>query len=85
MRSAVDSLLDRLEPTDLQERFDRGLRRSSLLGAANKIKYWDLYAEFYQVLNQRDHVGLPTVFSEEFSKAYVDHTADPRSGGRRRS
>ena len=85
MRSAVDSLLDRLEPTDLQERFDRGLRRSSLLGAANKIKYWDLYAEFYQVLNQRDHVGLPTVFSEEFSKAYVDHAADPRSGGRRRS
>ncbi len=84
MQAAVDSLLDRLEPTDLQERFDRGLKRGSLLGAANKIKYWDLYAEFYQVLNQRDEAGLPTVFSEEFAKAYVDHSADPRPGGRRR-
>jgi type VI secretion system protein len=84
MHAAVDSLLDRLEPTDLQERFDRGLKRGSLLGAANKIKYWDLYAEFYQVLNQRDEAGLPTVFSEEFAKAYVDHTAEPKPGGRRR-
>lgn len=84
MQTAVDSLLDRLEPTDLQERFDRGLKRGSLLGGANKIKYWELYAEFYQVLNQRDEVGLPTVFSEEFAKAYVDHTAEPKPGGRRR-
>jgi type VI secretion system protein len=84
MHAAVDSLLDRLEPSDLQERFDRGLKRGSLLGAANKIKYWDLYAEFYQVLNQRDEAGLPTVFSEEFAKAYVDHTAEPKPGGRRR-
>jgi type VI secretion system protein len=84
MHAAVDSLLDRLEPTDLQERFDRGLKRGSLLGAANKIKYWDLYAEFYQVLNQRDDAGLPTVFSEEFAKAYVENTSEPKPGGRRR-
>jgi type VI secretion system protein len=84
MHAAVESLLDRLEPTDLQERFDRGLKRGSLLGAANKIKYWDLYAEFYQVLNQRDEAGLPTVFAEEFAKAYVDDTAEPKPGGRRR-
>ncbi len=84
MHAAVDSLLDRLEPTDLQERFDRGLKRGSLLGSANKSKYWDLYAEFYQVLNQRDDAGLPSVFAEEFAKAYVDHTAEPKPGGRRR-
>jgi len=84
MQAAVDSLLDRLEPSDLQERFDRGLKRGSLLGAANKIKYWDLYAEFYQVLNQRDEAGLPTLFSEEFAKAYADHSTDPRPGSRRR-
>jgi type VI secretion system protein len=83
MQSAVDTLLERLEPTDLQERFDRGLKRGSLLGAANKMKYWDLYAEFYQVLNQRDDAGLPSVFSEEFSRAYAEHAADPKPGRRR--
>ncbi len=84
MQSAVDTLLERLEPADLQERFDRGLKRGSLLGAANKMKYWDLYSEFYQVLNQRDDAGLPTVFTEEFARAYSEHATDPKSGGRRR-
>lgn len=83
MQSAVDTLLDRLEPTDLQERFDRGLKRGSLLGAANKMKYWDLYSEFFQVLNQRDDAGLPSVFSEEFSRAYAEYAADPKPTKRR--
>lgn len=83
MQSAVDALLERLEPADLQERFDRGLKRGSLLGAANKMKYWDLYAEFFQVLNQRDDAGLPSVFSDEFARAYGEHAADPKPGKRR--
>jgi type VI secretion system protein len=83
-QAAVDALLERLEPRELQERFDRGLKRGSLLGAANKMKYWDLYAEFYQVLNQRDESGLPAVFSEELARAYAEYAAEPKPGGRQR-
>jgi len=83
MQSAVDTLLERLEPADLQERFDRGLKRGSLLGATNKLKYWDLYAEFFQVLNQRDDAGLPSVFSDEFARAYAEYADDPKPGKRR--
>ena len=72
VQSAVDELMSRIEPGDLQERFDRGLKRSPLLGAANKLKYWDLYVEFYQVLNQRNEQGLPPLFAEELARAYAE-------------
>lgn len=75
IQAAVDELLNRIEPGELQERFDRGLKRGPLLGATNKMKYWDLYTEFYQVLNQRGEQGLPTLFSEEFARTYAEKAA----------
>jgi type VI secretion system protein len=72
IQAAVDELMNRIEPRELQERFDRGLKRGPLLGAANKMKYWDLYTEFYQVLNQRNDQGLPTLFSEELARTYAE-------------
>jgi type VI secretion system protein len=72
MQAAVDELMNRIEPGELQERFDRGLKRGPLLGATNKMKYWDLYMEFYQALNHRGEHGLPTLFSEEFARTYAE-------------
>ena len=75
IQAAVDELLNRIEPGELQERFDRGLKRGPLLGATNKMKYWDLYTEFYQVLSQRGEQGLPTLFAEEFARTYAEKAA----------
>ncbi|HKU15094.1 MAG TPA: type VI secretion system-associated FHA domain protein TagH [Steroidobacteraceae bacterium] len=75
IQAAVDELMNRIEPRELQERFDRGLKRGPLLGATNKMKYWDLYTEFYQVLNQRSEQGLPTLFSEELARTYAERIA----------
>ncbi|MBC7982540.1 MAG: type VI secretion system-associated FHA domain protein TagH [Candidatus Obscuribacterales bacterium] len=75
-QTAVEDLLHRLDPNELQERFDRGLKRSPLLGGGNKSKYWDLYTEFYPLLNQRDVRGLPAVFAQEFARSYADKLAE---------
>jgi type VI secretion system protein len=75
IQAGVDELMSRIEPGELQERFDRGLKRSPLLGAANKMKYWDLYTEFYQALNQRNEQGLPTLFAEELARTYAEKAA----------
>lgn len=75
VQAATDELMSRIEPGDLQERFDRGLKRGAILGATNKMKYWDLYVEFYQVLNQRNEQGLPAVFAEEFARTYAEKIA----------
>jgi len=75
IQTATDELMNRIEPGELQERFDRGLKRGALLGAANKMKYWDLYTEFFQVLNQRNEQGLPNVFAEELARTYAEKAA----------
>jgi type VI secretion system protein len=72
--AGVDELMKGLEPNDLQERFDRGLKRGALLGATNKMKYWDLFVEFFQVVNQRNEHGLPALFAEELARTYAERT-----------
>lgn len=78
IQGGIDEFMNRIEPGELQERFDRGLKRGALLGAANKMKYWDLYGEFYQVLNQRNEQGLPSVFAEELARTYAERSAQKK-------
>jgi type VI secretion system protein len=78
IQAAVDELMNRIEPGELQERFDRGLKRGPLLGATNKMKYWELYTEFYQVLNQRNEQGLPTLFAEELARTYAERSTQKK-------
>lgn len=78
VQAAMDEFMSRIEPGELQERFDRGLKRGSLLGAANKMKYWDLYTEFYQALNQRNEQGLPAVFAEELARTYAEKSGQQK-------
>jgi type VI secretion system protein len=78
IQAAIDELMSRIEPGELQEKFDRGLKRGSLLGAANKMKYWDLYVEFYQTLNQRNEQGLPVLFAEELARTYAERAAQKK-------
>lgn len=75
IQAAIDELMNRIEPNELAERFDRGLKRGAILGAANKMKYWDLYVEFYQALNQRNDQNLPTLFAEELARTYAEKAA----------
>jgi type VI secretion system protein len=75
IQAAIDELMNRIEPGELQERFDRGLKRGAILGAANRMKYWDLYIEFYQALNQRNEQGLPVLFAEELARTYAERAA----------
>lgn len=78
IQAAIDEVMNRIEPGELQERFDRGLKRGALLGAANKMKYWDLYSEFYQILNQRNEQNLPTLFAEELARTYAEKAAQKK-------
>jgi type VI secretion system protein len=68
-RSAFEEFLERLEPKELQERFDRAGKRG-VFGTPNKSRYWDLYAEMFSGLVQRPADGFPHLFTEAFAKAY---------------
>ncbi len=69
MRAAFEEFLGRVDPKDLEERFDRATKRG-VFGSQSKSKYWDLYAEMFGALAQRPAEGFPHLFTEAFAKAY---------------
>ncbi len=69
MRAAFEEFLGRVDPKELEERFERAGKRG-VFGTQNKGKYWDLYAEMFSGLAHRSADGFPHVFTEAFAKAY---------------
>jgi type VI secretion system protein len=68
-RAAFEDFIDRVDPTALEERFERATKRG-VFGQQNKSKYWELYAEMFPGLTQRPPDGFPHVYTEAFAKAY---------------
>ncbi len=69
MRAAFDEFLTRVDPKELELRFDRATKRG-VFGAQNKGRYWELYAEMFGGLAQRPADGFPHVFTEAFARTY---------------
>jgi type VI secretion system protein len=69
MRAAFEEFLERVDPKQLEERFERAGKRG-VFGVQNKGKYWDMYTEMFPGLAQRPDDGFPHVFTETFAKAY---------------
>jgi type VI secretion system protein len=67
MRAAVVSYIGRLDPEELENKIGRG---NALLGAANRLKYWDLYKDLFQVVSQCQAGQFPHQFIEELARAY---------------
>jgi predicted component of type VI protein secretion system len=70
MRSAFEEFLQRVDPKQLEERFERAGKRG-VFGTPNKAKYWELYAEMYAGLAQRPDDGFPHLYMEAFAKAFA--------------
>jgi type VI secretion system protein len=68
-RAAFEEFLGRVDPKELEERFERATKRG-VFGSQNKSKYWDLYGEMFAGLAQRPADGFPHLFTEAFAKAY---------------
>lgn len=79
MNAALQDFMERFEPTELQSRFDKGMKRSGLLAGANKLRYWELYEECYHVLTHREDGRLPEAFAEEFARAYEASIRDAKA------
>jgi len=71
MRSAFTALLKRFDPDELEDSFDRGLKRAAILDVINKTKYWELYREMYAELGN-DDATFRRLFGDEFAQAYEE-------------
>ena len=82
MRTAVVDYVGRLDPEELESKISNG--RSGLMNAANKLKYWDLFKDLYQVVSQHQAGQFPQQFIEELARAYEleESRAAPAAAGR---
>ncbi len=69
MRSAFVEFLDRLDPAELEARFERTARRGKTK-SADKSQYWELFTTFYRNLIEMPADHLPHTFVEAFAAAY---------------
>jgi type VI secretion system FHA domain protein len=72
IRTAFNALIARFDPETLQETYERKLKRTMLLGVANKLKYWDLYCEQFEEFDKDAESTFQNLFGEEFAKAYFE-------------
>jgi len=81
MRTAVVHYVGQLDPETLENKIGRG---GMLLGAANKLKYWDLFKDLFQVVSQCEPGQFPHQFLEELARAYELEAsrAAPTASGR---
>jgi type VI secretion system FHA domain protein len=71
MRAAFTALLRRFDPDRLQEGFDKGLKRATILDVINKTKYWDLYREMHEEFGD-DDATFRHLFGDDFAQAYEE-------------
>ncbi|HEY3786292.1 MAG TPA: type VI secretion system-associated FHA domain protein TagH [Steroidobacteraceae bacterium] len=71
-RAAFVEFLDRLDPAELEARFERAARRGKAR-SADKAQYWELFTTFYRNLIEMPADHLPHTFVEAFAAAYREH------------
>ncbi|HEV2270730.1 MAG TPA: type VI secretion system-associated FHA domain protein TagH [Steroidobacteraceae bacterium] len=69
MRTAFVEFLDRLDPAELEARFERAARRGKTK-SADKAQYWELFTTFYRNLIEMPADHLPHTFVEAYAAAY---------------
>ncbi len=76
LRGAFIEFLDRLDPAELEARFERAARRGKAR-SADKAQYWDLFTTFYRNLIEMPADHLPHTFVEAFGAAYREALKKP--------
>lgn len=70
VRAGFENLMNRFDPAQLQEMFDRQGKRGGIFSGSGKASYWDRYAERYQEMAADRDETFRRLFGEEFARAY---------------
>ena len=76
LRVAFVEFLDRLDPAELEARFERAARRGKAR-SADRAQYWELFTSFYRNLIEMPADHLPHTFVEAFAAAYREASKKP--------
>jgi len=71
MRAAFDSMLQRFDPKELGQRFEKR-KAKSMLRLSSSGQYWDMYKDLYDDMTQDADANFQRLFGEEFARAYEE-------------
>jgi len=71
MRAAFDSMLQRFNPKELGQRFEKR-KAKSMLRLSSSGQYWDMYKDLYDDMTQDADANFQRLFGEEFARAYEE-------------
>ncbi len=76
MNSSFGEFADQFDPDELQQNFDRTLKKKPLFQVLNQLRYWQLYCDLYPIMTQRGSGQFPHMFGEEFIREYEKQIAE---------
>ncbi len=79
MRAAFDSMLDRFNPKELEQRFEKR-KSKSMLRLSSSGQFWDMYKDLYDDMTQDADANFQHLFGEEFARAYEEQMQRLTSG-----
>ncbi|SPE25110.1 hypothetical protein SBBP1_30007 [Burkholderiales bacterium] len=86
MRAALDAVLDRFDPAQLEGQLSGRSMLDSLVPAHRRARLWELYLEHYRSLREEAQDDFNRLFGEAFREAYEEQVrrleAAAQGGGR---
>jgi len=71
MRAAFDAMLQRFDPEELEQRFEKRKSKSKLRLSTGG-QYWGMYKDLYDDMTQDADANFQRLFGEEFARAYEE-------------
>ncbi|MDP3086193.1 MAG: type VI secretion system-associated FHA domain protein TagH, partial [Rubrivivax sp.] len=70
MRAALEGVLERFNPQQLESKLTRKSALTSLIPAARKARLWELFQELFAQLSSEAHDDFEELFGKAFLRAY---------------
>jgi type VI secretion system protein len=75
VQAAIHHLLQRFEPSALENRFEKPSGFSALLPGARHAQLWESFSALYASIQREAEDDFQDLFGREFSRAYEEHSA----------
>jgi type VI secretion system protein ImpI len=85
LRVAFETMLAEFTPEQMQEEFDRQLKKTSRLPSPARLRYWELYREKFHDMVRDPERCFRELFGEAFADAYEEQLNLLKSHGRPRN
>ena len=73
MRAALDGVLERFDPAELEGRLTERSVLHSLLPGTRKARMWEVFVEHFDRIRQEASDDFQTLFGRAFVQAYEQH------------